>query len=117
VALTDVPVSIAMRHKLLYNRPAPPEELSRIGDLYKEKGLLHDALEFYRVAKDKSKLDLLVAEAAREADLVLYLNACKGLGREPAREELEAVKASALRLGKESVARTVELLSLSKDKK
>ena len=115
MAKISVPVSIAMRHKLLYNHPAPPQELSRIGDLHKEKGLLHDALEFYGVAKAKDGLETIVSEAVREADVVLYLNACKGLGRESQREQLEELKTSAIRLGKGSIARRVDLLLVSKE--
>ncbi len=116
MAQKGVPVSIAIRHKLLYNHPAPPEELSRIGDQHKEQGLWHDALEFYRVARADDRLEVIASNAVREADIVLYLNAFKGLGREPERGQLDELKASALRLGKESVARRIDMLLFSKGK-
>lgn len=111
-----VPISIAMRHKLLYNHPAPADELSRIGDQHKELGLLHDALEFYAGAKAKDRLEMTISQAVREADLILYLNAEKALGREPQKELLEKLKDSALRLQKDSVARRIDLLLVSKGK-
>ncbi len=112
----SVPVSIASRHKLLYNQPAPPEQLSTIGDQYKESGLLHDALEFFSVARAKDRLELIASLAVKEADLVLYLNAEKAAGREPQKEKLEELKDSALRLQKNSIARKVDLLLVPKGK-
>jgi hypothetical protein len=111
-----VPVSIAMRHKLLYNRPAPAGELSRIGDQLQQAGLLHDALEFYEGAKAKDRLEMIISKAISEADLILYLNAEKALGREPQKELLERLKDSALRLQKDSIARRIDLLLVPKGK-
>lgn len=110
MASESVPVTIAQRHKLLFNAPPPPAELVRLGDRYREKGLLHDALEFYAVAKERVAIEALCAQAVESADLVLYLNARRALGAEPSPEELRRLQAGALGLGKESVAKKVDLL-------
>ncbi len=110
MAAESVPVSIAARHKLLYTHPASPQELCRWGDLHREKGLLHDALEFYAVAKAADALSTLAAQAVQEADLVLFLNACRALGREPDRAALTDLRSAAQRLGKEGTAKKVDLL-------
>lgn len=110
MALDTVPVSIAQRHKLLYTTKAGAGELRRLGDLYRERGLLHDALEFYRAAAADDALQSLADTAVAEADLVLFLNSCRALAREPEREKLAALANGAKRLGKESTAQKVELL-------
>jgi len=110
MAAETVPLSIAQRHKLLFTAPAPAAELRRWGDLHRDKGLLHDALEFYAGAKAADAIGTLAERAVAEADLVLYLNACRALGRDPDRAVLGRLKETAARLGKESVAQKVDLL-------
>ena len=100
MASSTVPVTIAQRHKLLYNSPPPPAELVRWGDRYRDKGLLHDAIL------------ALCAQALETADLVLYLNARRARSLDPDHEELRRLRACAVGQGKESVARRVDLLLL-----
>lgn len=109
MALDTVPVSIAQRHKLLFTTKTSAVELRRLGDLYREKGLLHDALEFYRAAAADDALQGLADSAVAEGDLVLYTNACRALAFEPERAQLEALANSAKLLGKECTAQKVEL--------
>ena len=112
MASSTVPVTIAQRHKLLYNSPPPPAELVRWGDRYRDKGLLHDALEFYAAAKEERAILALCAQALETADLVLYLNARRARSLDPDHEELRRLRACAVGQGKESVARRVDLLLL-----
>jgi len=110
MASETVPLSIAQRHKLLFTTPAPAVELRRLGDLHREKGLLHDALEFYAGAKAPDAIEALANQANDEGDLVLYLNTCRALGRDPDRDALRRMRDVAIRLGKESIAQKVDLL-------
>lgn len=110
MASENVPLSIAQRHKFLYTSPAPASEMRRWGDLHREKGLLHDALEFYAGAKASDAVAVLSNQAVSEADLVLYLNTCRALGRDPEREALGRMRQAALRLGKEATVEKIDLL-------
>lgn len=109
-----VPFSIAQRHRILFTAPAPPTELRRWGDLHREKGLLHDALEFYAGAKASDAVEALAHQAVSEADLVLYLNACRALGRDPEAGALGRLREAALRLGKTATAQKADLLRVKR---
>ena len=110
MASVTIPVSIAQRHKLLFTGKAPAAELRRLGDLHRERGLLHDALEFYRSVGNDDAIQALAAAAEAEADLVLFLNAARALGKEPDRAALKRLAEAARRLGKESTALKADAL-------
>ena len=92
------------KQKVQFVRPAAPRDLKAWGDRYREKGLLHDALEFYLAAKDRDSLQGLVNSAIQAADLVLFLNIYRALGSEPDTARLQDLRQQALALGKEAAA-------------
>ncbi|MEJ2366957.1 MAG: hypothetical protein P8Z49_01050 [Acidobacteriota bacterium] len=115
MAKYSVPVSVSDRHRLLFNNSPSSSELSRWGNAHHDAGLLHDALEFYKAAKDEASLARLEGEAVEAADLVLYVNTCRALGGEPRTEDLKKLKENALALGKKTVAARVDVLLIPKN--
>jgi hypothetical protein len=109
------PLTIAEKHKVLYREPLPEAELVALGDLYTEKELWHDALEFYEKAGDKDRLRQVRDTALSTADLVLFLNACRCLGAAPDEAGLKRLKAKGLELGKEATAERVDGLLMGKE--
>lgn len=104
------PLSVADKHQILFVKPLPPAELSSWGKTYGAAGQPHDALEFYQAAKDEPALKALTDKAIEDADLVLFLNACRALGVEPPVAQLEALKARAASLGMEGVVKRASTL-------
>lgn len=110
MAGTGFPLSIEAKQKALFQAPLGAPELAAIGDRYAAANLWHDALDFYEGAKDSARLEKTAEEAEQSADLVLYLNARKARGEAPDPAALLRLKARAQELGRESIARRVDLL-------
>lgn len=102
------PLTVAQKQKALYVRPLPPEELSAWGDRYQDAGFLHDALEFYTVAKNSEALRKLALVAMERREALLFLNAFKALGEPPPGEQVKALYEGALAAGKLSEAGHLE---------
>ena len=111
-----VPLSVQERHKLLFIEKTPKEELMEWGKAHMDKGLLHDALEYYEKAGSAENLNEIRRRAIEEADLVLYQSACRSLKLDPVKEELLALREAARNSGKQSVEDQVSLLVVSKEK-
>lgn len=110
MAGVSVPLSIAQKQKVLYSAKVPAEELAAVGDQYAEMGHWHDALDFYEGAKDRGRLEKVAAQAVKDADVVLYLNARRVMGEAPAAGDLARLRENAMEQGKESVAGRVDFL-------
>lgn len=98
------PLSVAEKHKLFSVTPPQKADLVSWGNRYREKGLLHDALEFYIRAGEDDAIRALAESAAEQADIVLLLNAWTAMGSPPPPEAMKRLHDRALALGKESVA-------------
>jgi len=107
------PLSVAEKHKLFSTNPRPKGDLVRWGDRYRDKGLLHDALEFYVNAGEESAIRALAESAVEQADLVLLLNAWAALSAPPPPEAIKRLHDRALALGKEAEANRAALLLVS----
>lgn len=94
------PLTVAQKQKILYVRPLPPEELTVWGHRYQDAGFLHDALEFYTVAKDGEALRKLALVAMERCEALLFLNTFKALGEPPPSEQVKAFYESALAAGR-----------------
>jgi hypothetical protein len=103
------PLSVAEKHKLFSTTPPPKADLVRWGDRYREKGLLHDALEFYIRAGEEEAFRTLAESAVEQADLVLLLNAWAALNAPAPPEAVKRLHDRALTLGKEAVANRAAL--------
>lgn len=110
MAGSTFPLSIVQKQKVLYASHVPAGELVAVGDQYAESGYWHDALDYYEAAKDRGRLEKAAAEGVEGADIVLYLNARRALGEAPDPADLARLRAKALELGKESVAKRVDFL-------
>jgi len=110
VARGKFPLSVAEKHGLFSQLPVPRAELVRWGDRYREKGLFHDALEFYIRAMESEAIRALGEQAVEQADLVLLLNAYVALGSPAPQDAVKRLHDRALALGKEAVASRAALL-------
>ena len=104
------PLSVAEKHKLFSATSVPKADLKKWGDVYREKGLLHDALELYRGAGDEAGVQALSEAAVEEADLVLFLNVWAALKAPVPADALSRLQERAAALGKEAVAQRASLL-------
>ena len=110
MAKIGFPFGIALKQKVLYTQPLPPNHLAELGDKYAQKGMWHDALEFYEGAKDQGRIRQAAEEGVRSADIVLFLNAKRALGEAAGAEQLSLLKQNALSAGKEATAKRVDTL-------
>lgn len=113
----EVPLSVSLRHKILFLEKTPKEELIEIGKKYFSKGMLFDALEYFEKAQDEKLLLEIKQKSLEEADIVLYQNVCRALKLEMKEDELIRLKECAEKMGKESVAQSASLYMISKEKK
>lgn len=104
------PLSVADKHKLFSAAPASRADLKRWGDVYREKGLLHDSLEFYQRAGDEEGIRSLAEPAVAEADLVLLQNVWAALKLPVPADALDRFQERAAALGKDAVAHRASLL-------
>jgi hypothetical protein len=104
------PLSVAEKHKLFSATPVPKGDLKKWGDVYRERGLLHDALEFYRGADDEAAIRALSDSAVEEADLVLLVNVWASFKAPVPADALGRLQERAATLGKETVAQRASLL-------
>lgn len=104
------PLSVADKHRLFSATSPPKADLKKWGDVYREKGFLHDALEFYQRAGDESSVRSLSDAAVEEADLVLLLNVWAALRTHAPPEVVGRLRERASVLGKDAVALRASLL-------
>ena len=104
------PLSIVDKQKALFQTPLGAPELVAIGDRYAGMDLWHDALDFYEVAQDRSRLEKTAAQAVEAADLVLYLNARRAMGEVPDAAAMARLRSRAVEMGREATVGRVDLL-------
>jgi|GEM_PF-963214 len=115
MASIGVPLTIVQKHKVLFSDPLPAAELSALGDAYADKEIWHEALDFYEGAQNTERIEQVKKAAQADADLVLYLNACRALGAAPDSGELSALKDKAASLGKKATAEWSDTLRATRD--
>lgn len=103
------PLSVAEKHKLFSTASPPKADLVHWGNLYRDKGLVHDALEFYIRAGEEGAIRTLAESAVEQADLVLLLNTWAALSAPVPPEAVKRLHDKALALGKEAVANRAAL--------
>jgi hypothetical protein len=101
---------VAEKHKLFSAAPASRADLKRWGDVYREKGLLHDSLEFFFRAGDEEGIRSLAEPAVRDADLVLLQNVWAALKLPVPPDAVNRLQERAAALGKEAVVGRAALL-------
>ena len=108
----DILPGIFEKQDELYLNPQPGTALISRAKEFEQKGLLVDALEYYRVADDRDAIKCLKEKAVSEGDLFLYLSACRALEENPSGTELENLAGAAQSKGKEAyAAEAVKLLT------
>ncbi len=85
----------------LLNQPAASVgTLLRWAASFEEKGLIHDAVDFYVKAGASEELRRLFAVAREEGDFFLFTRLCRGIEYEPAPAEWVEIARRAEELGK-----------------
>lgn len=89
----------------LLNQPTvPPETLLQWGRHYEERGLIHDAVDFYAKANTEEELTRLLEVALEDGDLFLFRRLCRVLEHEPTAEQWLFLATRAEKAGKYSFA-------------
>jgi hypothetical protein len=89
----------------LLNQPVVSlDELLFWGSHFEERGLIHDAMDFYEKAHDAEALDGLLRIALQDGDAFVFQRLCTIRGREPTADEWIALARKAEELGKDSFA-------------
>ncbi|MCX7829659.1 MAG: hypothetical protein N2445_01165 [Acidobacteria bacterium] len=117
MAANEVPLTIAERHKILFQDNTPKEVLIEYGKKYLAKEMLYDALEYFEKAQANRLIEEIKRKSVEEADFVLYQNVCRALKIELDINEMTKLKENAMKMGKDSVASAVAMYLISKEKK
>lgn len=99
------------RRELLYQERPDQAKLNQAAEAELEADRLYHAVELFRRAGSKEKLEDVVALAVEQGDLFIYLEAIKALDRSNRAEELVALAQAAGRNGLERFAARAKSLA------
>lgn len=93
------------KRELLYGNGTDEENLLKIGERYREAGMLDEAALFYHRAEADDELEKVAGDAVAAGDYFTFKQAMALLGRDPSVEELLCLARSAESGGKNNFAR------------